>query len=94
MPEPGGAGVVVAQALDVVDLEARDLHRPQAMADVVELGAGEDVVEEDAVLGEERSDLAEIGIVVGDADVLVHADAGDLVEPARELAVVAQLDRP
>jgi hypothetical protein len=55
---------------DVVEDDPAAAARPAELPLVALRAAGDAVVEEDAVVGEERSDLAEIGVVVGDTDVL------------------------
>src|SRR5215218_3459430 len=51
VPEPAGALVVLAPALDVVDLEAVALEALDRVADVVELAARKDVAGQDCELG-------------------------------------------
>src|SRR4029453_6731573 len=117
-PVPCGQVIVLAPIFDVVHFEAARFEGLACVADVVELAAGKNVlenqpllgadaaetglcpfsragdamVEEDATIAEERINLAEIDWVVLDADVLVHADAGDFVVLAVERGVVTQLD--
>ena len=114
-----GARVVLAPALDVVDLEADRLHRLQRVADVVELEARKHVflhqpplrgrvaeaaaacpcpprdavVEQQPAVAEQPGERAEIARIVGDADMLVHADRGDLVVLPGDVLVAAELDR-
>ena len=106
---------MLAPALHVANFETARLHDLERMADMVELRAWEDVLQEeplfrhhpsefaaasldppgDAMIQEETTvtqqavQLAEIGRVVGDADMLVHADRGDLVVFAVEALVIA-----
>src|SRR5690554_2591912 len=86
---------------DVIELGAwKDVLQNHALAaaDTAELAllalgtAGDAVIEEDAPVRQQIADLAEIGGITGDADMLVHADAGDLVPAALQIAVVLQLD--
>ena len=119
VPQPAGARVVPAQGFDVLDLEAAGFHHLHGVADVIELGAREDVlqdhpparadlaevldvalgaardavIEEDAALGKQLMHLLEIRGIVGDADVLVHADAGDFVVTALERHVIGERHR-
>src|SRR5579875_1983931 len=119
---PGGAEVVdpvaqrervvLAQRLDVTDLERLMLHRPDDPRERLKLAVGEDVarderarvrrivvqgrdpvVEQEPARPEEVVDGADVARERGAADVLVHADARDLVEPAvAELTVVGDAD--
>ena len=108
-----------AQGFDVLDLEAAGFHHLHGVADVIELGARENVlqdhpsaradlaevpdvalgaardavIEEDAAPGKQLMHLVEISSIVGDADVLVHADAGDFVVTALERHVIGERHR-
>ncbi len=84
---------------DVIELRpGKDVFEDHALAgadlaEVVDIAlgpAGDAVVEEDAAGAEQAVDLTEIGRIVGDADVLVHADAGNLVVGAVERQVVGE----
>ena len=104
--------IVLAQRLDVADLEAGFLHRRHDVGHRMQLTvredvagqegvgrrglgvqAGDAVVEEQPAGTQQRVHGARIGVELLAADVLVHADAGDLVERAvGDLAVVADAD--
>src|SRR5262245_30363623 len=51
------------------------------------------VIEQNAPIAQERVDLPELLVVIRDANMLVHADAGDLVVFSVQRGVIAQLNR-
>lgn len=55
-------------------------------------GAADGVQQHHPVRLQQRGAFVEEGAVLGDADMLEHADRDDAVEPLRQVAVVAQLD--
>ena len=90
-----GVADVVERAAGKDVFGQRPLLGPQPLGQQARfLGAAEDgVVEEQAVVGEQRADLAHVGRDVVEADRLVHADRGDLVVGAAGLHVVGELER-
>ncbi len=61
---PSRLGIVVPPTLDIMDLEARLLEKRDGVADIVQLAAGKDIAQQDALLGQNcpfdspRNDLA------------------------------------
>ena len=88
-PRPQREPVVLAQALDVTNLEARALHRRDDAPELVQLAVGEDVAVDEAVRLEARA-----AAVRRPGDPVVQEPPAGTEEPSQPAEVHPQLRQP